>query len=76
MAKLPTTLPFAFGNYEHGFSYNTPKYLEGFRYRGRPLGFSLDSDSRLFTIQASYNDVHDRVYTVTLDHAEVPRTFV
>ncbi len=69
--SVPTTLPFAFGNYEHGFAYNTPKYLEGYRYRGRSLGFSLDSDSTLFTLQASIDDAHDRTYTLSWDRAVI-----
>lgn len=33
-----------------GFAYNNDQYTDGFRYRGRTLGFSQDSDSTLFTL--------------------------
>ncbi len=62
---------FAFDNLNYGWAYNTPKYPEGYRYRGSSLGFSLDGASRLLTLQASYNDAHDRVYTISFDRASV-----
>jgi hypothetical protein len=55
----------------HGFSYNNGDYSDGMRYRGRTLGFSLDSDSRLLSVQANYTDKHANSYTLTLHHAEV-----
>ena len=66
----PTYNPFTFDDIEHGFAYNSPKYLGGYRYRGDSLGFSLDSDSDLFTLQASYASAN-RVITVTFDRANV-----
>lgn len=41
------------------------------RYDGRALGFSLDSDSRLFSVQAGYLDSWGRSYTLTIHRAEV-----
>ncbi len=38
---------------------------------GRHLGFSLDSDSRLLSAQASWIDGGDRTYTLTFHHAEI-----
>jgi hypothetical protein len=54
-----------------GYPYNNWSYLDGMRYRGRSLGFSLDSDSRLLSVQASYlRDAGDS-YTLTFHHAEI-----
>ncbi len=52
-----------------GFAYNNYDYVDGMRYRGRTLGFSLDSDSRLASLQASWIDNHDWTYTLTYHHA-------
>jgi hypothetical protein len=41
------------------------------RYRDRTLGFSLDSDSRLLTLQGNLTDSHDRSYTLSLHRARV-----
>ncbi|MDP3293321.1 MAG: capsule assembly Wzi family protein [Nevskia sp.] len=41
---------FSFGNRVTGLAYNNDQYTDGFRYRGRTMGFSLDSDSTLFTV--------------------------
>jgi hypothetical protein len=49
----------------HGFSYNNWSYVDGMRYRGRTLGFSLDSDSRLLSLQASYRRDAGDDYTLT-----------
>ena len=67
---------FSFGNVGYGVSYNDSKYpVDGMRYRGRDLGFSLDSDSRLLTVQASVVDVGDRTFTLTFHRAEVSTPF-
>jgi hypothetical protein len=62
---------FSFGDYFHGFAYNNWDYVDGMRYRGRTIGFSLDSDSRLFSAQASWIDGGDRTYTLTFHHAQI-----
>ena len=59
------------GEIFHGSAYNNYDYVDGMRYRGRTLGFSLDSDSRLFSIQAGFIDQLGRSLTVTYHHAEV-----
>jgi hypothetical protein len=59
-----------------GFSYNNFGYPDGMRYRGRTLGFSLDSDSQLYTVQASFTDNHRRSFTLTYHHADVSDTLV
>lgn len=63
---------FSFGDVGFGVSYNDVKYpVDGMRYRGRALGFSLDSDSRLLTLQASAVDAGDRTFTLTFHRAQV-----
>ncbi len=62
---------FSFGDLFHGFAYNNHDYVDGMRYRGQTLGFSLDSDSRLLSAQASWIDGGDRTYTLTFHHAEI-----
>lgn len=59
------------GNIQHGTAYNNGQYPDGMRYRGRTLGFSLDSDSRLFTVQASLTDNLQRSLTLTYHRADV-----
>jgi hypothetical protein len=59
------------GSVFHGFSYNNWSYQDGMRYRGRTLGFSLDSDSRLWSAQASLRDRHGVSYTLTYHRAEI-----
>jgi hypothetical protein len=69
--SIPTTNIFNFGNYEYGFSYNDYKYLGGMRNLDRDLGFSLDDDSKLLTLQASWLGAHNITWTLTYDHADV-----
>jgi hypothetical protein len=68
---IPTTNIFNFGNYEYGFAYNDYKYPGGMRYRDRALGFSLDTDSKLMTLQASWVAAHDVTWTLSYHHADV-----
>ena len=68
---VPTFDIFSFGNVDHGAAYNNFDYIDGMRYRGRTLGFSLDSDSRLLSLQAAWTDTHDWQYEVTLHHAAI-----
>ena len=61
-----------FVDYIYGETYNDYKYPgDGMRYDGRALGFSLDSDSRLLSVQTGYLDSHGRSYTLTFHHAQV-----
>jgi hypothetical protein len=69
--SVPTIDIFSFGNVDHGAAYNNFQYVDGMRYRGRTLGFSLDSDSRLLSLQASYTDDNDWSYQGTLHHAVI-----
>lgn len=67
--SIPTRNIFSFGNVGHGIAYNNYDYVDGMRYRGRTLGFSLDSDSRLASLQASWVDHHNWTYTLSYHHA-------
>ncbi len=62
---------FGFGDVMHGFAYNNYTYLDGMRYRQRTLGFSLDSDSRLLSVQGSWTDQEGRFYQLSLHHAQI-----
>ena len=68
---VPTVDIFSFGDVGHGIAYNNTDYVDGMRYRGRTLGMSLDSDSTLLTLQTSYHDGANRVFTFTYDNAAV-----
>lgn len=54
--SVPTQNWFDFGKVVHGAAYNNAGYVDGFRYRDRTLGFSLDSDSRLFSLAGQLTD--------------------
>jgi hypothetical protein len=41
------------------------------RYRGRTLGFSLDTDSTLLSLQGSWSDQAGRFYELSLHHATI-----
>ena len=62
---------FSFGDVLHGVAYNNGAYPDGMRYRGRSLGFSLDSDSRLFSLQGSWTDQGGRFYQLSYHRAHV-----
>lgn len=69
--SLPTQNIFSFGKILHGAAYNNFDFTDGMRYRGRTLGFSLDSDSRLLTLQGSWRDHDNWSYLLTYDRAWV-----
>lgn len=62
---------FSFGDVLHGAAYNNSGYVDGMRYRGRTIGFSLDSDSTLLTLQAAWRDANGWNYEFTYHHAAV-----
>ena len=62
---------FSFGDDRYGFSYTNYSYLDGMRYRGRTLGFSLDDDSTLMSLQGSWTDNGGRFYEISLHHASI-----
>ena len=69
--SVPTIDIFSYGNVDHGAAYNNFQYVDGMRYRGRTLGFSLDSDSRLLSLQGSWADENDWTYEGSLHHAVI-----
>ena len=69
--SIATTDIFSFGSYIYGFAYTDFKFIDGMRYRGRTLGFSLDDDSKLLSLQAAWSDQAGRFYELSLHHAEI-----
>jgi hypothetical protein len=69
--SIATTDIFSFGDYIYGSPYNDNKYPGGMRYRDRALGFSLDDDSKLETLQASWLGAHNVTWTLSYHHAEI-----
>jgi len=70
-SSLSTLDIFSFGTYIYGFSYTNGGYPDGMRYRGRTLGFSLDDDSKLLSLQAAWSDQGGRFYELSLHHASI-----
>jgi hypothetical protein len=68
---VPTQDIFSYGTVMHGYAYNNFFYRDGMRYRGRTLGFSLDTDSRLLSLQGSWTDSAGRFFEVSLHHAVI-----
>jgi len=62
---------FSFGKRLPGFAYNNDEYIDGFRYRGRTMGFSLDSDSVLFSLSAAMTDTAGRQYRLSYYNAQI-----
>jgi hypothetical protein len=69
--SIATRTPFSFGNFIYGYTYNNYQYPDGMRYRGRTLGFSLDTDSTLSSLQGSWSDGAGRFYELNLHHATI-----
>jgi Capsule assembly protein Wzi len=46
-------------------------YRDGFAYRGKPFGFTLDGDARLYTATASLTDPQNRRWFVSLNRADI-----
>ncbi len=67
--SIATENIFSFNKVFHGVAYNNGGYPDGMRYRGRTLGFSLDSDSRLASLQMSWINDRNWVYTLSFHHA-------
>ncbi len=59
------------GGIMHGTAYNNYDYVDGMRYRGRTLGFSLDSDSQLVSVQANFTDQSSRSFTLAYHHTNI-----
>jgi len=69
--SIATKTLFSFGDNVYGFSYNNGQYPDGMHYRGRTLGFSLDDDSTLASLQGSWSDQAGRFYQLSLHHATI-----
>jgi hypothetical protein len=69
--SITTQQIFSFGDYFYGFAYNDYKYPGGMRNWDRALGFSLDDDSKLLTLQASWLDSRNITWTVSYHHADI-----
>ena len=72
-SSISTRNLFSFNDVGYGISYTDSKYPDGLRYKGRAFGFSLDDDSRLYTVQANLTDSYDRNYTLSLHRALISR---
>jgi hypothetical protein len=68
---ISTHHPFSFGDNIYGFSYTNGQFPDGMRYRSRTLGFSLDDDSILASLQGSWTDDDGRFYELSLHHATI-----
>lgn len=53
------------GDAHHGFSYTSGQYPDGMHYRGKTLGASVDTDSRLVSVQGAFIDNTGVSYTFT-----------
>jgi len=62
---------FDFSRHFHGIAYGNAGYPDGFRYRGRTLGFSLDSDSKLASLDLRFFDEAGRSYSLTAFRARI-----
>lgn len=52
-------------------TYNQFIYTDGFTYRDRAIGHSLDGDSRLASISGTYIDNQNRLFRLAFRHADV-----
>ncbi len=68
-SSIATRDIFSFGTYRYGFTYNNSGFPDGMRYRGRTLGFSLDNDSTLLSLQGSWTDRDDRFFQLSVHQA-------
>jgi len=69
---------FSFGKDIYGLTYSDFKYTDGWQYRGRTLGSSLDTDSRLASLHASWLGPAGITYELTYYRAWIasPQTAV
>jgi hypothetical protein len=62
---------FDFGKKANGAAYNDYKYIDGWRYRDQSMGFSLDSNSRLFSLMGLLTDNRGWTYRFTYYRANI-----
>lgn len=53
------------GGAHHGIAYTSGQYPDGMHYRGKTLGASIDTDSRLISLQGAFTDSAGIDYTLT-----------
>jgi len=68
---IATKTPFGFGSHIYGYTYTDTQFPDGMHYRGRTLGFSLDTDSTLLSLQGSMSDDDGRFYELAFHHATI-----
>ena len=68
---IATKTPFDFGRNIFGYTYTDYQFPDGMHYRARTLGFSLDTDSQLLSLQANWSDPAGRFYELSLHHAMI-----
>jgi hypothetical protein len=68
---IATRTFFGFGDNIYGFTFTDYQFPDGMHYRGRNLGFGLDTDSTLASVQASWSDAGGRFYELSLHHATI-----
>jgi hypothetical protein len=60
----------------YGWPYNSGQYRDGMRYRGRSLGFSLDSDSEMFSLQGDWRSENGIGYRLSFHSANVSHPLI
>jgi hypothetical protein len=70
-STISTKSFFSFGDDDYGLTYTDYKYVDGWQYRGRILGSSLGTDSRLASLQASWAGPYNLTYTFTYYRAQI-----
>src|SRR5271156_695318 len=69
--SISMTHPFAFNEPIYGYTYTDYKYPDGMHYRGRAIGFSLDTDSTLIALQGSWTDALGHFYELSFYHTTI-----
>ncbi|NJC09229.1 capsule assembly Wzi family protein [Polymorphobacter fuscus] len=54
-----------------GLVYNSFIYTSGFTYKGQPIGYSLDGDTRTLTVSGSATDIRNRRYYASFRHIDL-----
>jgi len=68
---IATKTPFSFDRLIYGYTYTDTQFPDGMRYRGRTLGFGLDTDSTLLSLQGSWTDDAGRFFELGIHHATI-----
>lgn len=69
--SIATKTLFSFGDDLYGFTYTDYQFPDGMHYRGRTIGFSLDTDSTLIALQGSWTDALGHFYELSFYHATI-----